>query len=76
MIYRIVALLLPLTVCMYRVSQVLPPDRKHTLLIDLKFAKNSGMIVYRCRTFCKNLNFFTLIYIIFSFKHLGKIWCY
>jgi hypothetical protein len=21
-------------------------------------SKNSGMIVYRCRTFCKNLNFF------------------
>jgi hypothetical protein len=39
---------------MYRVSQVLPPDRKHPLLIDLKLSKNSGMIVYRCRTFCKN----------------------
>jgi hypothetical protein len=29
----------------YRVIQVLPPDRKHPLLIDLKFSKNSGMIV-------------------------------
>jgi hypothetical protein len=33
------------------VSQVLPPDRKHLLLIDLKFSKNSGMIVYRCKNF-------------------------
>jgi hypothetical protein len=31
---------------MYWVSQVLPPQRKHPLiLIDLKFSKNSGMIV-------------------------------
>jgi hypothetical protein len=45
MIYRIVALLLPLTVCMYRVSQVLPPDRKHTLLIDLQFSKNDCMCI-------------------------------
>jgi hypothetical protein len=29
-----------------RVSQVLPPDRKHPLLIDLKLSKNSGMILY------------------------------
>jgi hypothetical protein len=43
---------------MYRMIQVLPPERKHPLLIDLKFSKNSGMIVYRCRIFCKNLNFF------------------
>jgi hypothetical protein len=28
---------------MYRVSQVLPPERKHPLLMDLKFSKNSGM---------------------------------
>jgi hypothetical protein len=42
---------------MYRVSQVLPPDRKHLLLIDLKFSKNSGMIVYRR----KNFNFFNEI---------------
>jgi hypothetical protein len=25
------------------------PDRKHSLLSDLKFSKNSGMIVYPCR---------------------------
>jgi hypothetical protein len=44
----------------YRVIQVLPPERKHPLLIDLNFSKNPGMIVYRYtrRTFCKNLNFF------------------
>jgi hypothetical protein len=30
---------------LYKVIQVLPPERKHTLLIDLKFSKNSGMIV-------------------------------
>jgi hypothetical protein len=34
-------------------------DGKHLLLIDLKFSKNSGMIMYRCRTFCKNFKFFT-----------------
>jgi hypothetical protein len=27
----------------YRVSQVLLPERKHPLLIDLKFSKNSGI---------------------------------
>jgi hypothetical protein len=44
---------------MYWVSQVLPPQRKHPLiLIDLKFSKKSGMIVYRCRIFCKKFNFF------------------
>jgi hypothetical protein len=43
---------------LYRVIQVLPPERKHPLPNDLKFSKNSGMIVYRYRTFCKNLNFF------------------
>jgi hypothetical protein len=43
---------------LYWVSQVLPPERKHPLLIDLKFSKNSRMIVSRCRTFCKNFNFF------------------
>jgi hypothetical protein len=43
---------------LYRMSQVLPPERKHPLLIDLKFSKNSGIIVSRCRTFCKNFNFF------------------
>jgi hypothetical protein len=26
---------------MYRVSEVLPPERKHPLLINLKFSKNS-----------------------------------
>jgi hypothetical protein len=30
---------------MYRVILVLPPEQKHPLLIDLKFSKNSGMIV-------------------------------
>jgi hypothetical protein len=39
-------------------SQVLPPDRKHPLLIDLKFSKNSGIIMYHCRTFCKHFKFF------------------
>jgi hypothetical protein len=29
---------------LYRVSQVLPPERKHPLLIVLKFLKNSGMV--------------------------------
>jgi hypothetical protein len=29
----------------YSVIQVLPPERKHTLLLDLKFSKNSGMIM-------------------------------
>jgi hypothetical protein len=43
---------------LYRVIQVLPFDRKYSLLIDLKFSKNSGTIVYRCRIFCKNFNFF------------------
>jgi hypothetical protein len=56
---------------LYRVSHVLPPDRKHP---RLKIVKNSGMIVYRSRTFGKNFIFFnetrpnsitaTLIYII------------
>jgi hypothetical protein len=27
----------------YRMIQVLPPERKHPLLIDLKFSKNSGI---------------------------------
>jgi hypothetical protein len=43
---------------MYRVSEVLPPERKHPLLINLKFSKNSGMIVYHCRTVCKNFKMF------------------
>jgi hypothetical protein len=33
-------------------------DRKHPFLIDLKFSKNSGMIVYCCRTFCRNFKIF------------------
>jgi hypothetical protein len=37
-------------------SQVLPPDRKHPLLIDLKFSKNSGMIVHPCRILMKQVN--------------------
>jgi hypothetical protein len=40
--------------CLYRVIQVLPSERKHPVLTDLKFSNNSGMIVYRCRTFCKS----------------------
>jgi hypothetical protein len=43
---------------MYRVSQVLPPERKHPLLMDLKFSKNSGMNECRCRTVCRNVKFF------------------
>jgi hypothetical protein len=43
---------------LYRVSQVLPPERKHPLLINLKFSKNSGIIVYHCRTICKNFKIF------------------
>jgi hypothetical protein len=27
------------------------------LLIDLKLSKNSGIIMYHCRTFCKNFKF-------------------
>jgi hypothetical protein len=42
----------------YRVSEVLPSKRKHPLLINLKFSKNSGMIVYHCRTACKNFKIF------------------
>jgi hypothetical protein len=42
----------------YRVSEVLPPERKHPLLINLKLSKISGMIVYRSRTVCKNFKFF------------------
>jgi hypothetical protein len=38
--------------------QVLPPERKHPVLNDLKFSKNSGMIVYRCRTVCEKFKFF------------------
>jgi hypothetical protein len=30
---------------MYRVIQVLPHEQKHPLLINLKFSKNSGVIV-------------------------------
>jgi hypothetical protein len=44
--------------CTYRLIQVLLPEPQHPLLIDLKFSKNSGIIVYGCRIFCKNLNFF------------------
>jgi hypothetical protein len=51
--------LIHLVVNLYRVIQVLPPDRKHPLLIDFKSSKNSGMIVYRC-TFCKNFKFFNV----------------
>jgi hypothetical protein len=43
---------------LYRVSEVLPPERKHPLLINLKFSKNSGMIVYHSRTVCKNFKIF------------------
>jgi hypothetical protein len=43
---------------MYRVSEVLPPERKHPLIINLKFSKNSGMIVYHYRTVCKNFKIF------------------
>jgi hypothetical protein len=43
---------------MYRVSQVLPPEGKHPLLINLKFSKNSEIIVYHCRTVCKNFKIF------------------
>jgi hypothetical protein len=62
---------------LYRVSQVLPPDRKHPFLINFKLSKNSGMILYRYGTFCRDINFFnetvfpfnsitaTIIYIIF-----------
>jgi hypothetical protein len=32
--------------------------RKHPLLINLKFSKNSEMIVYHCRTICKNFKIF------------------
>jgi hypothetical protein len=31
---------------LYRVIQVLPPDRKHPLLIDLKLSKNLRMMVW------------------------------
>jgi hypothetical protein len=37
------------------VNEVLSPERKHPLLINLKFSKNSGMIVYHYRTVCKIL---------------------
>jgi hypothetical protein len=40
------------------VSEVLPPERKHPLLINLKFSQNSGMIVYHCRTASKNFKIF------------------
>jgi hypothetical protein len=40
------------------VSAVLLPERKHPLLINLKFSKNSGIIVYHCRTVCKNFKIF------------------
>jgi hypothetical protein len=43
---------------MYRVSEVLPPERKHPLIINLKFSKNSRMIVYHYRTVCKNFKIF------------------
>jgi hypothetical protein len=43
---------------LYRMSQVLPPSRKHPFQIDLKLLKNSGMIVNRCRTFCQNVKLF------------------
>jgi hypothetical protein len=43
---------------LYRVSEVLRPERKHALLVNLKFSKNSGMIVYHCRTVCKNFKIF------------------
>jgi hypothetical protein len=39
----------------YRVSQVLPPDRKNPLLIDVKFPKKISIAV---ETFCKNFKFF------------------
>jgi hypothetical protein len=32
--------------------------RKHPLLINLKFSKISGMIVYHSRTVCKNFKIF------------------
>jgi hypothetical protein len=38
---------------MYRVIQVLPPERKHPLLIDLKFTKNSGTTVTAVEHFVK-----------------------
>jgi hypothetical protein len=40
------------------VSEVLPPERKHPLLINLKFSKNLGMIVNHCRRVCKNFKIF------------------
>jgi hypothetical protein len=36
----------------------IPPERKHPLLIKLKFSKNSRMIVYHCRIVCKNFKIF------------------
>jgi hypothetical protein len=42
----------------YRVSEVLPPERKHPLLINLKFSKNSGIIAYHCKIVCKNFKIF------------------
>jgi hypothetical protein len=73
------------------VSEVLPLERKHPLLISLKFSKNSGMIVYHCRTVCKNFKIFNETgkdfvlnnryinlhnFSMSPFKHLGKIWCH
>jgi hypothetical protein len=36
----------------------IPPEQQHPLLINLKFSKKSGMIVYHCRTVCKNFRIF------------------
>jgi hypothetical protein len=33
---------------MYRMSQVLPPNRKQPLLIDLNFSKKSEMMIQEC----------------------------
>jgi hypothetical protein len=34
------------------------PNRKHPLLIDKEFSKNSGMIVCLSKTVCKNFKIF------------------
>jgi hypothetical protein len=39
------------------VIQVLPPDRKHPFIIDLKFSKNSGMQRIAVEYSVKILNF-------------------
>jgi hypothetical protein len=64
---------------MYRVIQVLPPERKHPL--DLNYSKSSGTIVYRCRTFCKNLIFFNetskhFVFEINGIRHLSAKFSY